>query len=395
MRFRFSLFWAAAFFCKRSGTCRLFRSAIHGKNLLLLEADNSGVSAQPVNLDHELTARIRSIPGVHGVTYSDRPLLNGFGGAFAIKVEGFDGNREEDRGSTGAFVGPGYFSTVGIPILMGREIGLRDTAASPRICVINESFATRFFAGRNPIGKHVTINSTPVEIVGISKDARVDLLRGAIEPKFYAAADQNSGAFSFEIRTLGNPNRIVNTARRIVSSLNENISISDVQTLDQKIHAQNAQLRLIAELCSTFGAVALLLAAMGIYAVLSHNVTRRTREFGIRMALGAERRRITGMILRDTGMMVAAGVIAGILAAATAARLLAAQLYGINAAGPRWSLARYEHVDSATQLYGVGAMDLLTITVTSCILVAIAVIAAYVPAARAAHVDPASALRYE
>jgi ABC-type antimicrobial peptide transport system permease subunit len=113
------------------------------------------------------------------------------------------------------------------------------------------------------------------------------------------------------------------------------------------------------------------------------------------MALGAERSRITGMILKQTGLMIVAGLIAGVIAAAAAARVLAAQLYGVNATGPRWSLARYEHVDSATQLYGIGAMDLPTIAVTICILVASALIAAYIPAARAAQVDPASALRQE
>jgi macrolide transport system ATP-binding/permease protein len=184
------------------------------ENLLLIDLDNSGVGQQPVNLDHELTTRIHAIPGVRGVTYSDRPLLNGFDGSFPITVEGFTSAREEDRGSTGGFVGPGYFSTIGIPILTGRAIGPHDGATSPHVCVINEAFAKHFFSGRNPIGKHVTITSVPTEIVGIAKDARVNSLRGAIEPKFYAAADQNTGAFSFEIRTIGDTNRLVNLVRR-------------------------------------------------------------------------------------------------------------------------------------------------------------------------------------
>ncbi len=363
------------------------------ENLLLVNVDRSGAALQPVNLDHALTTRVRAIPGVRGVTYSDRPLFNGFDGAFAIKPEGFTSRREEDRGSTGGFVGPAYFSTIGIPMLAGREIGPRDGPASPRVCVINEAFAKHFFAGRNPIGKHLTITSGSLEIVGVAKDARVNSLRGAIEPKFYAAADQNSGAFSFEIRTIGDPSRIVHAVRSSVLGVDENLSISDVQTLDQKIDAQNAQPRLIADVCTIFGVIALFLAAIGIYAVLSYNVARRTNEFGIRMALGAERSRITGMVLEETGLMIVAGLLAGVTAAAAAARLLAAQLYGVKAAVPRWSLASYEHVDSATQLYGIGAMDLLTIAGTICILIAIALIAAYIPAARAAQVDPASALR--
>lgn len=264
------------------------------EKLLLVEVDSSGVRQQPVNLDHELTARICEIPGVRGVTYSDRPLLNGFDGSFAIGVEGFTPTSEEDRGSTGGFVGPGYFSTIGIPILVGREIGPRDGAASRRVCMINEAFAKHFFAGRNPIGKHVTINSVRTEIVGIAKDARGNSLRGAIEPKFYAAADQNLGAFSFEIRTIGDPNPLVNVVRRSFLGVDESLSISDVQTLDQKIDAQNAQPRLIADLSTTFGVIALFLAAIGIYAVLSYNITRRRNEFGIRMALGAEGAELPG-----------------------------------------------------------------------------------------------------
>ncbi len=217
------------------------------ENLLLVDVDSSGVRQQPVNLDHELSARIREIPGVRGVTYSDLPLLNGFDGAFAIGVEGFTPRSEEERGSTGGFVGPGYFSTIGIPILAGREIGPRDEAASPRVCVINEAFAKDFFAGPNPIGKHVTINSVRTEIVGIAKDGRGNSLRGAIEPKFYAAAGQNLGEFSFEIRTIGDPNHLVNVVRRSLLAVDENLSISDIQTLDQKIDAQNAQPRLIAD----------------------------------------------------------------------------------------------------------------------------------------------------
>jgi predicted permease len=365
------------------------------ENLLLVDVDSSGATQQPVNLDHALTARIREIPGVRSVSYSDRPFFNGFDGSFAITVEGFMPRSEEDRGSTGGFVGPGYFSTIGIPLLLGREIGPRDGSTSPRACVINEAFAKHFFAGHDPIGKHVTLNSASVDIVGIAKDARVSSLRGAIEPKFYAAADQNFGAFSFEIRTIGDPNRIVNAVHRSVLGVDENVSISDVQTLDEKIDAQNGQPRLIADVCTIFGAVALFLAAIGIYAVISYNVARRTNEFGIRIALGAGRSRITGMVLGETGFVVVAGLIAGMAAAAAAARLLAAQLYGIQPTGPRWSLARYEHVDSATQLYGIGAMDLLTIVGTTSILVAVALIAGYIPADRAAKVDPASALRHE
>ena len=365
------------------------------ENLLLVDLDNSAVGQKPVNVDHALTTQIQAIPGVRGVTYSDRPLLDGFDGSFPIAVEGFTSKREEDIGSAGSFVGPDYFSTIGIPILAGRAISPQDGTTSRRVCVINEAFAKHFFSGRNPIGRRVTISSVPTEIVGVAKDARASSLRGAIEPKFYAAADQNDGAFSFEIRTAGDPNRLVNFVRRSVFATDENLSVSDVQTLDQKIDAQNEQPKLIADISGMFGVIALVLAAVGIYAVLSYNIARRTNEFGIRMALGAERSRITGMIVKQTGLTIITGMIAGVTIASAAARLLAAQLYGVNATGPRWTLARYEHVDSATQLYGISAMDLPTIALTISILVASGLIAAYIPAARASQVDPVSALRQE
>ena len=283
----------------------------------------------------------------------------------------------------------------GFRSLRGREIGPHDTANSPRVCVINEAFAKHFFAGRDPIGNHVTINSASTEIIGIAKDARENSLRGAIEPKFYVAADQNSGAFTFEIRTMVDPNRMVKAMRRSLLDVDGNLSISEVQTLDQKVAEQNAQPTLIADVCTMFGVIALFVASIGIYAVLTYNVARRRNEFGIRMALGAGKTRITGMVLKDTGFMIVAGLVAGVIAAFVSVRLLAAQLYGVNATGPRWSLANYEHVDSATQLYGIGAMDLRTIAGTISLLVAIALLAAYVPAIRAAGVNPASALRHE
>lgn len=263
------------------------------------------------------------------------------------------------------------------------------------MCVINEAFAKHFFAGRNPTGRRVTIESGSLEIVGIAKDARVNSLRGAIEPKFYAAADQNGGAFSFEIRTIGDPQRVVPAVRQSVARVDDNLSVSDVRPLDQKIDAQNAPSRLIADVCTAFGGIALFVAAMGIYAVLSYNIAQRTNEFGIRMALGAGRGRITGMVLGETGWTVVAGLIAGVTAAVAAARLLSAQLGGVEPTGPRWSLARYEHVDSATQLYGIGAVDLRMMVGAICILVAVALIAASIPAARASQVEPASALRHE
>jgi predicted permease len=366
------------------------------ENLLLVQVDTESAgyqSARTVNLDHELTERIWQIPGVRAVTYSDRSLF-AFDGAFPITVEGFEPRNEAEGGSTATFVGPGYFSSIGIPMLLGREIGPRDTPNSAPVCVTNEAFAKRFFPGRNPIGKHVTSTfPRPMQVVGVAANARVRSLRGNIDPKFYAPADQTYGASWFEIRTTIDPNRVLQAVRKTIVAIDGDLSIENARTLDQLIEAQNAQPRVVAELCAAFGILALILAATGIYGILSYTVARRTNEIGIRMALGADKRLVARMILRETATMLASGMIAGVAAAAALARLLASQLYGFASAEPRWSLAQYQHVESATQLYGLRAMDLPTLGVAVCILCVAGFIAAYVPAERAARVDPISALR--
>lgn len=366
------------------------------ENLLLVHVDTESAgyqAARTVNLDHELAERIRQIPGVRSVTFSDRSLFE-FDGAFPVTVEGFTRSHEDERGSTATFVGPGYFSSIGIPILSGREIGSRDTPKSPPVCVINEAFAKRFFPGRNPIGKHVTSTFPhPMEIVGVVADARVRSLRGSIDPKFYAPADQTGGASWFEIRTTVDPARVLNPVRKTILAIDGDLSIESARTLDQLIETQNAQPRLVAELCAAFGILALVLAATGIYGILSYTVARRTNEIGIRMTLGADRRLVARMILQETGAMLAIGMIAGGAATAAITRLLASQLYEFASAGPRWSLAQYQHVESATQLYGLRAMDLPTLGVAVCILCMAGLIAAYVPAERAARVNPMHALR--
>lgn len=361
-------------------------------NLLLVELDPAGGGyndARTIQLDHELAERVRAIPGVRGVTWSDTRRFSGARGVTAISVEGFTardvGSNNgiygytlpyDDRGANREGVGPGYFSAIGIPMLAGREIGPQDRAGSPRICVINEAFAKRFFTGRNPIGKHITgvfsdNDHRTMEVVGVARNARDYTLRGNVEAKFYFPADQDGGGANLEIRTAGDPNRLFHAVRRAIQTVDAELPVKGVETLRQVVAAQNAQPQLIARLCTIFGALALLLAASGVYSVLSHGVARRTNEIGIRMALGAGRRQMAGMILRETGMLMLAGVTAGLAATAAGARLVAAQLYGLS------------------------AMDPLTIAAAVGILAAVALAAAYFPAARAARVDPLRALRHE
>ena len=349
-------------------------------NLLLVEVDSLSAGyrgARGATLYHELAGRIGAIPGVLGVTYSSLGLFSGLKWPTPIAVTGFTPRNKNDHGADIDHVGPGYFSSIGIPVLLGREIARQDMASSPHVCVVNEAFAKRFFSGRNPIGGNVTRiddnGRVSTEVVGVAKDARDYSLRGDVDPKFYVAVDQKGGSpqATFEIRTTGDPKYMLNAVRKAILDFDADLPISRAGTLDQMIEVQNAQPKLIARLCTIFAVLALVLAATGIYGVLSYSVARRTSEIGIRVALGAGKGRVMRMILKETGIKIFIGMVIGVTASAAGARLV------------------------ATQLYRLGAMDPLTFGIAVSIVGVVALIAAYIPAARAAKVDPVRTLRHE
>jgi len=352
------------------------------EKLLMLTVD--GVTAgykdaRLGNLWHDLAERVRQLPGVRGVTYSMNGLMGGSESADEIDVEGFTPQRDNEKFSRFDMVGPGYFSTVGIPMLMGREIGAQDTAFAPHICVINEAFAKLFFAGRNPLGSHITEKfgnkKNVMEVVGVSRDVRDHNLRGNVPPRFYVATDQGMDGPSpwaiFEIRTTGDEQNIVEAVRKTIFGVNQDLPIEDVRSLKESLDRTNAQPHMIASLCVIFGSVALLLAAMGLYGVLSYGVARRTNEIGIRMALGAGKTRVIRLILREMGVMILIGLGLGLVFAGLGTRFV------------------------ASRLYGLGALDPLTILAAAATLCFVALIASYLPALRAARVSPMKALRYE
>jgi predicted permease len=352
------------------------------EHLLLVSAD--GISAgykdaRLSNLWRDLTERLRALPGVQGATYSSNGLFSGSESNDEIEVEGFTPSKNEEKQARFDSVGPQYFSTVGIPLLLGRDIGQQDTAASPHICVINESLAKTFFNGRNPLGRHITekfgSKKNVMEVVGVAKNARDHRLRGDIPPRFYIPADQgmegpNEWAV-FEVRTASDPEQMIASVRKTLLSVNEDLPVGSARPVVMSVDRTNAQPRMVARLCSIFGIMALLLAATGLYGVLSYGVARRTNEIGIRMALGAGRGRVIKMILRETGVMIALGVVAGIIFTAIGVQLIKSRLFGLSALDP---------------VVVLSAVAILTV---------VAAIAGYIPAARAARVNPTQALRHE
>jgi predicted permease len=348
--------------------------------LIRIDAVTAGYKdAQRPALYNEIADRVRALPGVRGVTYSENGLLAGTESADPVDVEGFTHKRQDDPVANFDQIGPGYFSTIGVPMLLGRGVSVRDTAGSLKVCVINEAFAKRFFAGRNPVGKHVTDTyggaRLTMEVVGVAKDVRDHRLRGDIAPRFYVPVTQGDGGIApniyFEIRTTGNADRMLGSVRKQILQVNANLPIIMSRTVHDLVDTQNQLPRLVAQLCSIFGAIALALAATGLYGVLSYSVARRTNEIGIRMALGADKSSIIGMILRETGIMVALGLLVGVGATLGATRLV------------------------VSRLYGVSAIDPLTISGALGILAFVALVASYIPAVRAARVSPMTALRHE
>jgi predicted permease len=334
---------------------------------------------QRAMLYNEIADRLRALPGVRAVAYSENGLFSGNESGDPVDVEGFVHNSKDHAHAAYDQIGPGYFSGIGIPLLLGREIELRDTANSLRVCVINEAFAKRYFAGRNPIGKHVTDTwgdgHLIMEVVGVAKDVKDHRLRGKVQERFYVAAAQGDGpippSIYFEVRTIADPVHALDTVRQAILRVDANLPVLDARAVGELIDAQNVQPRMIARLCGIFGAIALLLAATGLYGVLSYNVARRTNEIGIRMALGAGHGSVIGMIFKETSVLIGAGMLGGIAAVFATTRLVASRLYGLT------------------------AMDPVTIAIALGILGAVALVAGYVPAARAARVNPIAALRHE
>jgi predicted permease len=351
------------------------------EKLLLVGVDGASTGLQDIalaNLYQNIADRLRVLPGVRGATYSGNGLFTGTESGTEIEVEGFKPQNDRDRSALFDQVGPGYFSTIGVPLLLGREIGDQDTPAAPKICVVNEAFAQHFFPGRSPIGRHITqvfgdLRGT-MEIVGIARNIRDHNLREEVKPRFYVPLGQEMGGpeghANFELRTSGDPEKMLEAARKAVQEVNSDIPVRAL-ILSENLEALNWQPRMIARLCTIFGIIALLLAAIGLYGVLSYGVARRTNEIGIRMALGAGRSRVVAMILRETSVIIAVGMVAGVAAAAATTRLV------------------------ATKLYGLSALDPMTIVAAAFVLAAVSLAAGYIPAARAARVNPVKALRHE
>jgi predicted permease len=347
------------------------------EHILLVSTDpvSAGYDRQRITqFGMEMTTQFSSVPGVRTATYSKNGLFSGSESSTTLKVEGYIAKGDADPEAAYDEVGPNYFSAIGIPLLLGRDIGPQDTESSPRVAVINETMARVYLGKTNPIGKKLGFNQQPVEIVGVARDVRDHELKGEVLPLFYVPATQISGSsagLNFEIRTAGSPSAVIGSVSKQLKSFDANVPVSSIRTVNELTERTIGQEILIARLSSFFAGLALLLASIGLYGILSYSVAGRTREIGVRMALGARRSSVLGMILQEAGKLVLLGIIIGIPAALLSSQLFSSMLFGLSRTDP-------------------GSM-----AVVIGILVGIALVASFIPARRATKVDPMVALRYE
>jgi predicted permease len=351
------------------------------ERLLMLRVDVSAAGYREPGrqaLFERLHERIRTLPGVQSASYSPHGLFLGGDSGDEVLVEGYTPRGDDDRNSSYDHAGPGYFSTLRIPMKLGREITERDRAASPKVCVINEAFAKTFFAGRNPIGLHVTQvfghQRNTFEVAGVAANSRKRDLRGKIEHRYYVPMEQPIDVperVTFIVRTAGEAAAAIPAIRRAILAEDPNLPITAARPLTELIEERMVQDRLLARLSLAFGAVALLLAAIGLYGVLSYGVERRTNEIGIRKALGAREGTVISMMLRETSWLLAGGLAAGALLAFGSLRWIESRLFGLSPSDPT--------------AFGAAAI----------LLALVGLAAAWLPARRASRVDPLVAIRRE
>jgi predicted permease len=332
------------------------------------------------SLAQQLVARLEGAPGVRAVTYSTNGLFAGSESDDPIVVPGFNAANDGQRIAREDYVGPDYFGVVGIPILVGRGIEAQDAATSTRVAVVNQAMVKHFFHGQNPVGRQFKIDDPawadkPITIVGVSRDAKDhgESLREAVQPRFYLAFQQMADPeqIVLEAQAAGNATAVATNVRSQITTADPHLPISFVNALDSLVNDSVADQIALAKLSAFFAGLALLLACVGLYGVLSYTVAGRTREIGVRMALGAKPGDVLQLVLGEGMILVIAGLAVGIPVSLVSGRLLHGFLFELRPTDP------------------------LSLAVVVLLLGSVAVIAAFIPARRAAKVDPMVALRYE
>ena len=319
-----------------------------------------------------------AIPGVESSGLAIMPVLSGDEWDSSIAVEGFQHKPNDAPDPHMQFVSPDYFKTMQIPILLGRDFRMTDGRDAPKVCMVNEKFARRFFKDGLAVGRHIGMGGDPgtkldIEIIGVVRDTKYESMRDEVPLEVYRPYHQMEfvlGMYAY-VRTARRPEQAFSSVRQVVKGLDPNLPVSELKTLETQMEDSLITERLVATLSSGFGMLATLLAAIGLYGVMAYIVAQRTREIGVRIALGASGRDVLRLVMHDVFLLTGIGIAVGLPAA--------------------WGLTRMVR----SQLYGIQPNDALTIAAATTGIALVALLAGYVPAQRATRVDPMRALRWE
>lgn len=324
----------------------------------------------------DLEKNLAALPGVTAVSAARVPLIAGNSSGAGVSVQGFEAGPDTDVVANWNEVGAGYFRTVGIPVLAGRDFGHGDVIGQPRVAIVNEAFSRKFGLGRNAVGQRMAVGRSTdldIEIVGVVADAKYSDVKQEVPPQFFLPYRQNEriGNLSFYVRSGLDETAILAAIPGAVQQLDQNLPVVDLKTMAAQVRERVFIDRVISTLAAAFAVLATLLAAVGLYGVLAYMVAQRTREIGLRMALGASEGTIRNLVLRRVGTMTIVGAVIGLAAAIAIGRL------------------------ARSLLYEVQGHDPMALSVSLALLAGVALAAGFLPARRAARVDPMTALRQE
>ena len=349
------------------------------EHVLLFQIDTDSIGYKEdsslVKLYRDVEERVSSIPGVRAASFSMFAFNQGGWTTPASTMGDSSSVRTEQRIRNNS-VGPDFFEAMGLPLLAGRGFGAQDTETSPKVAVISEELALKLFPGSSPLGRRFgrggQEHSEEIEVIGVVKDAKYgDLLEEPKPMAYYPYTQSINFLSNFEVNFAGEPATVVAETRRAIKEVNRDIPIVEAVRMSEHVGRSLVQQKLIARLSSFFGLLALLLACIGLFGIMSYSVAKRTNEIGIRMALGAARGDVLRLVMREGLAPVLLGVAIGLPAALVGARLITSLLFGLKPADP------------------------LTICVATLLLLLVAALAGYIPARRASRVDPMTALRCE
>ena len=325
----------------------------------------------------QLQDEIEAEPGVSSVSLAAEPLMTDSNTSSTVKVEGYQAKDDEDMNPNFNQVGPEFFATLGITRIAGRDFSEADALGAPKVAVVNETFARYFYGEQDPVGRRFALGrraeTFDITIVGLVRDGKAASLREKPRRFVYVpyTQDERVGAMTFYVRSAVDPGALADRLRKVVARIDTTLPVTELKTMRAQIGESLFVDRMVAGLSAAFGVIAMALAAIGLYGVMSYAVALRTREIGIRVALGAERRTVLLMVLKEVGVLTAIGVAIGLPGGYGLGRLVESQLFGIQARDP------------------------LTFALATATLLTTALLAGYLPASRATRVDPVVALRYE